>query len=156
MFIRLTFVAWRTKVSDNLRFLVFFALSLAFILADIFIVASDIALSKHDAQNFCVTRITSFSHRRHEISPLSSSSWKEIPSNLEMRSSTALCLKICQQVRKTHDVIYFWKGNKDLKNNVPKCLTPKYTNKNTQIHNTKIQFWSNYKMDPSCDIFLKR
>ena len=34
-----------------------------------------------------------------------------------------------QSHTQTHDVIYFWKKSfKDLKNNVPKCLTSKYTN----------------------------
>ena len=49
----------------------------------------------------------------------------------------------------------------DLKNNVPECVTSKYTNTTTQIHkynytNTQIQFGSNLQIDLTCAIFLKR
>ena len=49
----------------------------------------------------------------------------------------------------------------DLKNNVPECVTSKYTNTTTLIHkynytNTQIQFASNLQIDLTCAIFLKR
>ena len=57
----------------------------------------------------------------------------EIPS--QSKPNPLIALKQ-ENPEKTHDVIYFLKRKsyKDLKNNVPKSVTPKYTNTNTKIH----------------------
>ena len=47
-----------------------------------------------------------------------------------------------------YDIFLKGRWYEDLKNNVPECLTSKYTN-------TQIQFGSNLKIDPTCDIFWK-
>ena len=65
-----------------------------------------------------------------------------------------------------NDIFLKSRWYEDLKNNVPKFLTSKYTNTNTQIYkftniqihkytNTQIQFGSNYQIDLTCDIFFK-
>ena len=63
------------------------------------------------------------------------------------------------QIDPTSAIFFHRKLYQDIKNNIPKCLTCKYTK--TQIHkntntNTQIQFELNLQISLTCAIFLKR